>query len=65
MLRLSIKDITVAKGPERKQLRLQIRWQGGMTEVVELRCPEPSDALRYPVVVIDRVPALHASIATT
>jgi uncharacterized protein YndB with AHSA1/START domain len=37
MLRLLIKDITVVKGPERKQLKLQICWQGGATEVVELR----------------------------
>ena len=56
MLRLLIKDITVAKEPEPKQLRLQIRWQGGMTEVVELRLPaNRPDALRYPTPVIDRV----------
>ena len=40
MLRVLIKDITVAKGPEPKQLRLQIRWQGGATETVELRLPQ-------------------------
>jgi DNA invertase Pin-like site-specific DNA recombinase len=56
MLRLLIKDITVAKGPERKLLQLQIRWQGGMTEVVELWLPaNRPDALRYPTAVIDRV----------
>ena len=56
MLRLLIKDITVAKGPEQKLLRLKIRWQGGMTEVVEIRLPaNRPDAIRYPVAVIDRV----------
>ena len=56
MLRLLIKDITVVKGPERKQLQLQIRWQGGTTEVVQVRLPENrSDVTRYPQTVIDRV----------
>ena len=46
MLRLLIKDITVVKGPE-KLLQLQIRWQGGATEVVELQLPPSrADALR-------------------
>jgi DNA invertase Pin-like site-specific DNA recombinase len=56
MLRLLIKDITVVKGPEHKQLRLQIRWQGGATEVVELRLTaNRPDVVRYPAAVIDRV----------
>jgi DNA invertase Pin-like site-specific DNA recombinase len=56
MLRLLIEDITVVKGPERKQLRLQIRWQGGATEVVELQLPpNRADALRYSATIIDRV----------
>jgi hypothetical protein len=56
MLRLLIKDITVVKGPERKQLQLQIRWQGGTTEVVKVRLPaNRSDVTRYPQTVIDRV----------
>ncbi len=49
MLRLLIKDITVVTGPEPRQLRLQIRWQGGATETVELRLPpNRAEALRYP-----------------
>src|SRR5262249_18038610 len=41
---------------ERKLLKLQIRWQGGATEVVELRLPaNRPDVLRYPPTVIDRV----------
>jgi DNA invertase Pin-like site-specific DNA recombinase len=56
MLRLLIKDITVVKGPERKQLQLQIRWQGGATEAVELQlAPNRADATRYTATVIDRV----------
>ena len=44
-----IKDITVVKGPEHKQLQLQIRWQGEATEVVELRLPaDRPDVVRYP-----------------
>jgi len=56
MLRLLIKDITVVKGPERKQLQLQIRWQGGATEVVDLRLPaNRPDVVRYPAAIVDRV----------
>lgn len=56
MLRLLINDITVVKGPERKQLQLQIRWQGGATEVVEVQLPaNRADAMRYSATVIDRV----------
>jgi DNA invertase Pin-like site-specific DNA recombinase len=59
MLRLLIKDITVVKRPECKLLQLQIRWQGGATEVVELQLPpNRADALRYSASVIDRVRAL-------
>ena len=48
MLRLLVKDITVEKGPEPKQLKMHIRWQGGATETVELRLPpNRAEALRY------------------
>jgi len=56
MLRLLIKDITVVKGPEPKQLQLQICWQGGETEVVELRLQaNRPDVVRYRADVIDKV----------
>jgi DNA invertase Pin-like site-specific DNA recombinase len=56
MLRLLIKDIAVVKGPEHKQLQLQIRWQGGATEVVELRLPaNRPDVVRYPAAMVDKV----------
>jgi hypothetical protein len=56
MLRLLINDITIVKGPENKQLRLQVRWQGGAAEVVELQLPpNRADVLRYSATIIDRV----------
>lgn len=62
MLRLLVKDITVAKGPEPKQVKLRIRWQGGATETVELRLPpNRADAIRYPPPFIDEVRTLTQS----
>ena len=56
MLRLLIKDITVEKGPEPKRLRLQIRWQGGATETVEVGlAPSRADAVRYRPEFVARV----------
>jgi len=49
MLRLLIKDITVVKGPEPKRLSLQIRWQGGATEIIEVCLPpNRAEVVRYP-----------------
>lgn len=62
MLRLLIKDITVTKGPEPKQVRLHIRWQGGATETLELRLPpNRADAVRYPPPFVDEIRALARS----
>jgi hypothetical protein len=36
MLRLLIRDLTLVKGSEPKLLQLQIRWQGGATETIEV-----------------------------
>ena len=59
MLRLLIKDVTVAKGPGPKQLQLHIRWQGGATETVHLRLPpNRADAVRYPPSFLDDIRAL-------
>ena len=56
MLRLLIKDITLEKGPEPKRLRLQIRWQGGATETVEVGlAPSRADAVRYRPEFVARV----------
>src|SRR5215475_444228 len=56
MLRLLINDITIVKGRERKLVQLQVRWQGGATEVMDLRLPaNRPDALRYSATMVDRV----------
>ena len=56
MLRVLIKDITVTRTSEPRQLRLQIRWQGGTTETVELRLPpKRPDAVRYQPEFVARI----------
>jgi len=56
MLRLLIRDITVVKGPDPKLLRLQIRWQGGATETIEVhQRPNRADAVRYPEAFVAQV----------
>ncbi len=56
MLRLLIKDITLEKAPEPKRLRLQIRWQGGVTETVVVGlAPSRADAVRYRPEFVARV----------
>jgi hypothetical protein len=59
MLRLLVRDITVAKGSEPKLLRLNIRWQGGATETLELRLPpNRAEAVRYPDTFVQRIRTL-------
>jgi hypothetical protein len=59
MLRLLIRDITVVKGPEPKRLRLQIRWQGGAIETIEILLqPNHAEAIRYPDTFVDKIRAL-------
>jgi DNA invertase Pin-like site-specific DNA recombinase len=56
MLRLLVRDITVAKGPEPKLLRLHIRWQGGETETLQVILPpNRADAIRYPAPFVARI----------
>jgi hypothetical protein len=46
---LLIRDITVVKAPQPKLLHLQICWQGGATETMEVRQrPNYPEAIRYP-----------------
>jgi DNA invertase Pin-like site-specific DNA recombinase len=56
ILRLLIKDITVAKSAIPKQIVAHIRWQGNSctTLVVQLP-PNRADRVRYPADVVDRV----------
>ncbi|HZM09046.1 MAG TPA: recombinase family protein [Candidatus Limnocylindrales bacterium] len=56
MLRLLLKDITVEKLAEPKQLLVHIRWQGGACTDLSLQLPPNiADRLRYPAAVIERV----------
>jgi len=56
MLRLLIKDVTVAKGDDPKLLRAHIRWQGGATETLDVRLPpNRAEALRYPEGFVDEI----------
>src|ERR1700741_5491374 len=48
MLRLLIRDITVVNDPDSKLLHLQVRWQGGATDTIEVhRRQKRADAIRY------------------
>src|SRR6201987_342213 len=56
MLRLLIRDITVVKGAEPKLLHLQIRWQGGATETIDVRRqPNRAEAVRYPDTFVAKI----------
>ena len=56
MLRLLIKDITVEKPANQKQLLVHIRWQGGACSDVSVQLPlNIADRVRYPSVVVDKV----------
>src|SRR6516164_5660066 len=56
MLRLLIHDITVVKGAEPKLLHLQIRWQGGATETIDVRRqPNRAEAVRYPDTFVAKI----------
>jgi DNA invertase Pin-like site-specific DNA recombinase len=56
MLRLLIKDITVNKLIEQRQLSVHIRWQGGACTDLSVQLPaKASDRFRYPSAEVDRV----------
>ena len=56
MLRLLIKDITVARPPNEKKLSVHIRWQGGACSALFVPLPPSvADQVRYPTAIIDRV----------
>ena len=54
ILRLLVRDITVVKGPEQKLIRLQVRWQGGETETLQMP-QNRADAIRYPETFVARL----------
>jgi DNA invertase Pin-like site-specific DNA recombinase len=56
MLRLIIKDITVEKPSNQKQLLVHIRWQGGACSDLSVQMPPSiADRVRYPAAIVDRV----------
>jgi DNA invertase Pin-like site-specific DNA recombinase len=63
MLRLLIKDITVEKLSNPKQLLVHIRWLGGAsTDLAVQLPPNVADRMRYPAAVVDRVRNLAPSL---
>jgi hypothetical protein len=63
MLRLLIKDITVEKALNPKQLLAHIRWQGGAcTDICVQLPPNIADRVRYAAAVVDRVRHLAQSL---
>jgi DNA invertase Pin-like site-specific DNA recombinase len=56
MLRLLIRDITVEKLPDARQVVLHVRWQGGACTDTTVDLPLPiADRLRYPPQIVDQV----------
>jgi excisionase family DNA binding protein len=63
MLRLLIKDITVEKLAEPRQLSVHIRWHGGASTDLSVPLPpKAADKVRYPTAVIDRVRELAQNL---
>jgi hypothetical protein len=66
MLRLLIKDITVEKSHELKQLLIHIRWQGGTCCHLCVQLPpNMADRVRYPAALVDRVRDLAQTLLDT
>lgn len=63
MLRLLIKDITVDKLPDTRQVVLHIRWQGGAcTDITVNRLPPAADQVRYPAELVDQIRTLAQTL---
>lgn len=63
MLRLLIKDITVEKPTDRKQLLVHIRWQGGAcTDLAVSLPPNFADRVRYSAALVEHVRELARSL---
>jgi DNA invertase Pin-like site-specific DNA recombinase len=64
MLRLLIKDITVEKLPQPKQLLVHIRWQGcACSDICVQLPPNRADRVRYPAAVVDHVRHLAQNLS--
>ena len=56
MLRLLVKDITVERLTEPRQVLLHVRWQGGACEDIAVDLPLPiADRLRYPEEIVEQI----------
>ena len=63
MLRLLIKDITIEKPSDQKQIFVHTRWQGGACTDISVQLPPKiADRVRYPAAVVDRVRDLAQSL---
>ena len=64
ILRLLVKDITVEKLSDPKQIVLHVRWQGGACEDLRVDLPPSiSDRLRYPTATVDRIRDLARTLS--
>jgi len=64
MLRLLIRDITVEKLPDARQVVLHVRWQGGACSDTTVELPgRIADRLRYPPQIVDRVRELSHQLS--
>lgn len=63
MLRLLIKDITIEKLAEPRQLAVHIRWHGGAcTDLSVPLPPKAADKVRYPSAIVERVRELAQNL---
>lgn len=63
MLRLLIKDITVEKPPNQKQLLVHVRWQGGACTDLSVQLPPNiADRVRYPCAVVSKIRELARNL---
>jgi DNA invertase Pin-like site-specific DNA recombinase len=63
MLRLLIKDITIERPVNQKQLLAHIRWQGGASSEISMQLPlNLADRVRYPSAVVDRIRKLACNL---
>ena len=64
MLRLLIRDITVEKLPDKRQVVLHVRWQGGTCTDTAVPLPARiADRMRYPLATVDQVRELSLRLS--
>ncbi|MEI8397311.1 MAG: recombinase family protein [Rhodospirillaceae bacterium] len=63
LLRLMVRDITVTRDDNTKQVHMDIRWQGGATERLSVNLPlKRCDAIRYPEEIVARIRSLALTL---